>query len=318
MHIAPKGPWQGEIVKFCQEWRWQCDGYRPSPQNRLNGKAIRPVRLKSFEMFDTARAMRRPRSVVVIRFGGQPSGGRIMKMMTREQLFAAPRLASWTKARFDRGMEAVIAARARATDVSRLWFDNYDIPFHRRGHQSALLRCRSTRAQAACQPASSCSDGINRNGFTMCISHTTAAHCRLTAVHPPGKTFSAASRLHRRRRSADPAPEASRHLNLRASALRHPASEILKRRISQSLGHLARPIRFGSDKPLGLHSLCNQAGIAHSSPPVWMPLRPASARRRLRVCPRSCPLLARSWYGNPTILLISLTPVSAPPRNHNP
>jgi hypothetical protein len=46
-------------------------------------------------------------------------GGRIMKMMTREQLFASPRLARRTKARFDRGMEAVNAARARATEIAQ-------------------------------------------------------------------------------------------------------------------------------------------------------------------------------------------------------
>ena len=46
-------------------------------------------------------------------------GGRIMKMMTREQLFAAPRLARRTKARFDRGMEAVSAARTRATEIAQ-------------------------------------------------------------------------------------------------------------------------------------------------------------------------------------------------------
>ena len=42
-----------------------------------------------------------------------------MKMMTREQLFAAPRLAGRTKARFDRWMEAVSAARARATEIAQ-------------------------------------------------------------------------------------------------------------------------------------------------------------------------------------------------------
>ena len=42
-----------------------------------------------------------------------------MKMMTREQLFAAPRLARRTKARFDRGMEAVSAARTRATEIAQ-------------------------------------------------------------------------------------------------------------------------------------------------------------------------------------------------------
>ena len=42
-----------------------------------------------------------------------------MKMRTREQLFAAPRLARRTKARFDLGMEAVSAARARATEIAQ-------------------------------------------------------------------------------------------------------------------------------------------------------------------------------------------------------
>src|ERR1700704_4395043 len=46
-------------------------------------------------------------------------GGRIMKMMTREQLFAAPRLARRAKGRFDRGMEAVSAARARAMEIAQ-------------------------------------------------------------------------------------------------------------------------------------------------------------------------------------------------------
>jgi hypothetical protein len=42
-----------------------------------------------------------------------------MKMMTREQLFAAPRLARRAKGRFDRGMEAVSAARARAMEIAQ-------------------------------------------------------------------------------------------------------------------------------------------------------------------------------------------------------
>jgi hypothetical protein len=46
-------------------------------------------------------------------------GGRIMKMMTREQLFTAPRLARRAKARFNRGMEAVSAARARAMEIAQ-------------------------------------------------------------------------------------------------------------------------------------------------------------------------------------------------------
>ena len=36
-----------------------------------------------------------------------------------EQLFAAPRLARRTKARFDRGMEAVSTARARAAEIAQ-------------------------------------------------------------------------------------------------------------------------------------------------------------------------------------------------------
>jgi hypothetical protein len=39
--------------------------------------------------------------------------------MTREQLFAAPKLARRAKGRFDRGMEAVSAARARAMEVAQ-------------------------------------------------------------------------------------------------------------------------------------------------------------------------------------------------------
>jgi hypothetical protein len=42
-----------------------------------------------------------------------------MKMMTREQLFAAPKLARRTKARFDRGMDAVSAARGRAMEIAQ-------------------------------------------------------------------------------------------------------------------------------------------------------------------------------------------------------
>jgi hypothetical protein len=42
-----------------------------------------------------------------------------MKMMTREQLFAAPKLVRWAKGRFDRGMEAVSAARTRATEIAQ-------------------------------------------------------------------------------------------------------------------------------------------------------------------------------------------------------
>ena len=45
-------------------------------------------------------------------------GGRIMKM-TREQLFAAPKVARRAKGRFDRGMEAVSVARTRATEIAQ-------------------------------------------------------------------------------------------------------------------------------------------------------------------------------------------------------
>ena len=41
-----------------------------------------------------------------------------MKMMTREQLFAAPKLARRAKARIDRGTEAVSAARIRAMEIA--------------------------------------------------------------------------------------------------------------------------------------------------------------------------------------------------------
>ena len=40
-------------------------------------------------------------------------------MMTREQLFAAPKLVRRAKGRFDRGMEAVSAARTRATEIAQ-------------------------------------------------------------------------------------------------------------------------------------------------------------------------------------------------------
>ena len=40
-------------------------------------------------------------------------------MMTREQLFAEPRLARRAKGRLDRGMEAVSAARARALEIAQ-------------------------------------------------------------------------------------------------------------------------------------------------------------------------------------------------------
>ena len=43
-------------------------------------------------------------------------GGRIMKM-TREQLFAAPKVARRAEERLERGKAAVSAARARATEI---------------------------------------------------------------------------------------------------------------------------------------------------------------------------------------------------------
>ena len=45
-------------------------------------------------------------------------GGRIMKM-TREQLFAAPKLAGRAMARLERGIAAVSAARARVAEIAQ-------------------------------------------------------------------------------------------------------------------------------------------------------------------------------------------------------
>ena len=45
-------------------------------------------------------------------------GGRIMKM-TREQLFAAPKLAGRAMARLERGIAAVSAVRARAAEIAQ-------------------------------------------------------------------------------------------------------------------------------------------------------------------------------------------------------
>jgi hypothetical protein len=45
-------------------------------------------------------------------------GGRIMKM-TREQLFAAPKVARRGEERIERGKVAVRAARARATEIAQ-------------------------------------------------------------------------------------------------------------------------------------------------------------------------------------------------------
>ena len=52
----------------------------------------------------------------VILTGTVAVGGRIMKM-TREQLFAAPKVARRAEERLERGKAAVSAARARATEI---------------------------------------------------------------------------------------------------------------------------------------------------------------------------------------------------------
>ena len=49
---------------------------------------------------------------------GLAVGGRIMKM-TREQLFAAPKVVRRAEERLDRGKVAVSAARARATEIAQ-------------------------------------------------------------------------------------------------------------------------------------------------------------------------------------------------------
>jgi hypothetical protein len=54
--------------------------------------------------------------VGVILSGTVAVGGRIMKM-TREQLFAAPKIARRAEDRLERGKAAVSAARARATEI---------------------------------------------------------------------------------------------------------------------------------------------------------------------------------------------------------
>jgi hypothetical protein len=106
-------------------------------QARLRG---RRTTLTTSNVFDYALA--RPVAPQASHLGGPPSSslrephqgrdpalcylvkvatvwGRIMKMMTREQLFAAPKLVRRAKGRFDRGMEAVSAARARATEIAQ-------------------------------------------------------------------------------------------------------------------------------------------------------------------------------------------------------
>ena len=45
-------------------------------------------------------------------------GGRTMKMLTKEQLFAAPKLVSRAEERRARGIAAVSAARERATEIA--------------------------------------------------------------------------------------------------------------------------------------------------------------------------------------------------------
>ena len=62
-------------------------------------------------------AMRRPRSGV-IELLGLAVGGRIMKMLRREQLFAAPKLVVRAEERLARGIAAVSAARERATEIA--------------------------------------------------------------------------------------------------------------------------------------------------------------------------------------------------------
>src|SRR4051812_30458981 len=63
-------------------------------------------------------AMRRPRSVV-IELLGVSRRGRIMKMLRREQLFAAPKLVSRAEERLARGIAAVSAVRERATEIAQ-------------------------------------------------------------------------------------------------------------------------------------------------------------------------------------------------------
>jgi hypothetical protein len=61
-------------------------------------------------------AMRGPRSGVIESL--DTVGGRTMKMLTREQLFAAPKLVSRAEERRARGIAAVSAARERATEIA--------------------------------------------------------------------------------------------------------------------------------------------------------------------------------------------------------
>jgi hypothetical protein len=65
-----------------------------------------------------------------------------MKMMTREQLFAAPKLARRAKGRFDRGMAAVSAARARAMEIAQQSSEPPK-PIPTTSHRRRLARCSS-------------------------------------------------------------------------------------------------------------------------------------------------------------------------------
>ncbi len=75
-----------------------------------------PIRLVYIRVSNMA--MRRPRSGV-IELLGLAVGGRIMKMLRREQLFAAPKLVSRAEERLARGIAAVSAARERATKIAQ-------------------------------------------------------------------------------------------------------------------------------------------------------------------------------------------------------
>ena len=63
-------------------------------------------------------AMRRPRSGV-IELLGLAVGGRIMKMLRREQFLLRRSLRLWAEERLARGIAAVSAARERATEIAQ-------------------------------------------------------------------------------------------------------------------------------------------------------------------------------------------------------
>ena len=117
------------------------------------------------------------------------------------------------------------------------------------------LPCRSTRGNAACQPAIKLQCWDNRSALPMRGSRT-SVHCALPA-HADQKEISAASRLHRRPGSADfcrlqngvPPSE------LWASRPRHHASERWSGRwITLSLAILASVLNYPKrlrTKPLG-------------------------------------------------------------------